>query len=106
MNNPQSLFLLLPLLLRPETPQHVIVQIMQNLSTPNDKFYDSVLILPGFDYVTERTSLGVFGDKVEFSVFVLEDIFDLEDVFPVPLIMELFKYHQLSIPIVLRFPFL
>ena len=106
MNNPQSLFLLLPLLLGPEPPQHVIVQIMQNLRTSDHKFNDSLFILPGFDNIAEGASLGVFGDEIEFSVFVLEDIFDLEDVFPVPLIVELFKYHQLSVPVVLRFPFL
>lgn len=106
MNNPQTLFLLLPLLLSPEPPQHIIVQIMQNLRTSSDKLNDSFLILSRFDDIAEGTSLGIFSDKVEFSIFILEDIFNLEDVFPVPLIIEFFKYHQLSIPIILCFPFL
>ena len=71
MNNPQTLFLLLPLLLSPEPPQHIIVQIMQNLRTSSDKLNDSFLILSRFDDIAEGTSLGIFSDKVEFSIFIL-----------------------------------
>ena len=63
------------------------MKVVEYFSTSVYEFDDGVLFEVGFDDLGEVASFGKFGDEIVFSVLGLEDVYDFEDEFPIPVFM-------------------